>query len=237
MAALLSTAVIVTRPALTVAFAAIVSVFPARVKSPDTAGETAVVATVSVAASVVGCERVAVTVEMPPFSRIADGVSTSVAAAASSSSMSSKLSTGFCMPLPPAVVPVTRNCFCAVPMSRLLSTAVTVTSPVLVLAPAATVRVVAVLSVKSPDTAPDDATAATDTVTVVASLDLPESPDSCAVIVATPPFSEIELEENTSDATGSVSSSVIVSAAPVTAPAPWPLVSAPVTVALRPALP
>ena len=87
---------------------------------------------------------------------------------------------------------------------------------------------------KSPATAPDDATADDDTVSVVAWLD---GPDSAAVTVDTPPFSETDAGPRAKLNVGSVSSSVSVSAAPVTAPAPWPLVSEAVTVTLRPAVP
>ena len=62
-------AVTVTRPALTVAPAAKVNVAAAlSVKSPATAGETAAVDTVIVTATLDGCDKVAVTVAMPPFS-------------------------------------------------------------------------------------------------------------------------------------------------------------------------
>ena len=71
--------------------------------------------------------------------------------------------------------------------SRLLSTPVRVTVPVLVVAPAATVSTLFALSVKSPSTA--GATAAADTVTVVASL---EARSRVAVTVLMPPFSLIE---------------------------------------------
>ena len=232
----LSTAVTVTSPALVVTPAATVSVFPVRVKSPCTAGETAAVATVTVVGWPDGCDSTAVTVARPPFSETDEADSASDASgAASSSVMVSAPTPGSAMPLPPAVVPEIRTNLVAVPMSTSLSTAVTVTNPMLTVEPAAMVSVFAVLSVKSPATAGDTADAAT--VTVVAALDLPDSPDSAAVTVAMPPFSEIELEESTSDTTGRVSSSVIVSDAPVTAPAPRPLVSAPVTVAPRPAFP
>ena len=233
-ATMLSTAVIVTRPALVVEPAAIVSVFVLDcIKSPDTAFSPAAAATVKVAASVVGCDSRAVTVEMPPFSRIEAGFSTSVAAAASSSVIVTSSAPGAAMPLPPVVVPETVTVLVAVPMSTLLSTAVTVTAPVLVVAPAAMVSIVPVC-VKSPATAPDDPSGAVATVTVAAALD---GPDSVAVTVAMPPFSEIGVGDTTSDTVGSVSSSVSVSAAPVTAPAPWPFAKVAVTVALRPAVP
>ena len=84
----LSTAVTVTRPALAVAPAAKVRVVAAlSVKSPATAGETAAAATVTVVATFVGRDSVAVTVEMPPFSVIEAGFSTSAAVAVASSSV------------------------------------------------------------------------------------------------------------------------------------------------------
>ena len=62
-------------------------------------------------------------------------------------------------------------------------------------------------------------------------------PDNVAVTVETSLNSETEAGVRTSATVGRVSSSVRVSAAPVTAPAPCPLASAPVTVAPRPAEP
>ena len=73
--------------------------------------------------------------------------------------------------------------------STSLPFAVTVTRPALVVTPAARVRVVAVLRVKSPATAPVEATAAAATVTVTASLD---GPERVAVTVETPPVSVID---------------------------------------------
>ena len=221
------TAVTVTRPVLVVAPAARVSVVVAlRVKSPDTAGDTAVAATVSVVASVVGCDSVAVTVDTSPFSRIDGGMSTRAAVAVASSSASvSVASAGAATPWPPVAVPETVTVLFAASTS--LFTAATVTRPVLTVAPAAIVSSVPVC-VKSPATAGD--TAAVATVTVAATLD---GPDSVAVTVAMPPFSEIEAGARARPATGNVSSSSSVSAAALTVPAPWPLASAAVTVALR----
>ena len=110
---------------------------------------------------------------------------------------------GFATPLPPAAVADTVTDLSAA--MALLSTAVTVTVPPLVVAPAAIVSVVVPDRVKSPDTAGDTAAAAT--VSVVASLD---GPDSVAVTVEIPPSSVIESGVSTSDAVGSVSSSVVV---------------------------
>ena len=133
--------------------------------------------------------------------------------------------------MPPAAVAVTvTDLFAA---STLLSLPRTVTVPALVVAPAAMVSVVPDC-VKSPATAPVEATADDDTVSVTGWLD---GPDSAAVTVETPPFSETADGPRARLAVGRVSSSVRVSAAPVTAPVPWPLTKVAVTVTLRPALP
>ena len=137
---------------------------------------------------------------------------------------------GFATPLPPPAVPETVTDL--LPVAVVSSLAVTVTTPALVVAPAAIVSAVAVLRAKSPDAARIPAAAAT--VTVTAWLD---GPDSVAVTVETSLNSEIEAGSRTSATVGSVSSSVSVSDAPVTAPAPCPFVSAAVTVALRPEVP
>ena len=226
-----STAVTVTRPVLVVALAAMVSVFPVRVKSPDTAGDTAAADTVNVVASVVGCDSTAVTVERPPFSMIAGGVSTRVAVAVASSSVRVRVAfAGSAAPCPPDAAPETVTLLSGA--STALSFAVTVTTPALVVEPAAMVRVVAVLRAKSAAAAPVPAAAAT--VTVNAALD---APDKVAVTVETPPDSEIEDGPRTKLNVGRVSSSVRVSDAPVTAPAPWPLAKVAATVTLRPAVP
>ena len=90
--------------------------------------------------------------------------------------------------------------------SVVLPTAVTVTVPVLVVEPAATVSVFALDSAKSAATAP--VPAAAPTVTVTASLDALES---VAVTVETPPLSEIDDGDNASLTVGAPSSSSIVS--------------------------
>ena len=79
-----------------------------------------------------------------------------------------------------------------------LSTAVTVTVPVLVVEPDAIVSVVALDSMKSPDAA--GGAAAADTVTVVAALAVLSR---VAVTVETPPFSETDDGDNESVAFGS----------------------------------
>ena len=94
--------------------------------------------------------------------------------------------------------------------------------PVLAVEPAATVSVFAVESVKpSPDAA---------IVSVTAALDAPES---VAVTVDTPPFSEMDEGDSTRIAVGAPSSSVRVRLTPVTVPTPWSLDAVPVTVTER----
>ena len=227
-------AVTVTRPALVVSPAAMVRVVvPDRAKSAATAPAPAAAATVTVTASLDGPESSAVTVETPFVSKIEVGVRTSAAVGNVSSSSKVRVTFGgFTTPLPPADVPETVTDLFG--ESTVLPFAVTITKPALVVRPAAMVRVVAVLRVKSSTTAPVPAAAATVTVTVTAALD---GPESVAVTVEIPPVSVIDVAESASATVGSVSSSVKVRAAPVTAPAPWPFVSAAVTVALRPALP
>ena len=142
-----STAVIVTSPVLVVAFAAIVSVVAAdSVKSPATAGDTAVAETVIVVASVTAPDRVAVIVETPPFSEIDDGDKTNVTSTTSSSAIVSVAAVTD-DPTPALLdgVPVTVTVLS--PKATLLFTVVIVTVPVLVVSPAAIVSVFAVLSV------------------------------------------------------------------------------------------
>ena len=110
----------------------------------------------------------------------------------------------------------------------LLSTAVRVTRPVPVVAPAAIRSIVFALSVKSMASA--GKTGVTATVRVTAWAD---SPERVAVTVATPPFSAMVMGLRVRVAVGVASSSVRVRVAPVTAPAPWALVRVAVTVAVR----
>ena len=224
----LFTPVTVTSPELAVAFAAKVSVVAElSVKSPATAGDTAVAATVTVTATADCRSSTAVTVAIPPFSETDDGDSDSVTCGVSSSVIVRVPSDGFATLLPPADVPETvTDLF---PEAALLPFAVTVTVPALVVDPAAMVSVAAVLNVKSAAAARVPAAAAT--VTVTAALD---APDSVAVTVEIPPSSAIEDGVSTSATVGSVSLSVRVSVAPVTVPAPWPLVRVAVTVPERP---
>ena len=141
---------------------------------------------------------------IPLYSEIEDGLSTSVTVGVLSSSvMVSVWSEGFETP-PPLAVADTVTVLVAAETE--LSTAVIVTVPVLVVEPAAIVSVVFVDKLKSPDTA--GLTAVAETVTVTAALDVP---DSVAVTVLEPPFSEIEDGLSTSVTVGVPSSSVMVS--------------------------
>ena len=140
----MSCAVTVTVPALVVAPAAMVKVVAVlSVKSFPIVPGPAVAATVSVVAAIVGCESVAVTVDTSPFSRIEGGVRTSVAVAVASSSVKVKVASGgSATPWPPTAVPETVTGRSAA--STALSVPRSVTSPALVVAPAAMVSVVPV---------------------------------------------------------------------------------------------
>ena len=219
----LSTAVKVTVPVLVVWPAAIVSVVPLCLKSPDTAGGTGVAETVTVATSPDAALRVAVTVLTPPFSLIEDGVSTRLTAGPTSSSVIvSVCGDGSDNPFPPEAKPETVTVLSGA--STALSTAVNVTAPVLVVAPAAIVSVVP-LCVKSPATAGE--TGVADTVTVTDSLD---AALSVAVTVLTPPFSLIEDGVSTRLTAGPTSSSVIVSVCGDGSDTPFPPEADPETV-------
>ncbi len=183
---LLSTAVIVTDPVLSVAPAAIVKAVPFSVKSAATAGDTAVADTVTVVATLDGWLSVAVTVLLPLFSVIESGVRISVTAGATSSSMIVNAALdGFSMPWLLTTTADTVTVLSGA--STLLSAAVIVTDPVLSVAFAAKLRVVFELSVKS--SAAALAPGAADTVTVNGALD---AELTVAVTVLLPPFSEIE---------------------------------------------
>ena len=224
----LFTDVIVTVPVLVVTLAATVSVFVLdSVKSPATAGDTAIAETVIVVAVVTGRFSVAVTVETAPASEIDAGDKTNVTCATSSSIIVSVASVTDPVPmlLPTVLADTVTVLF---PEDMLLSTVVIVTVPVLVVAPAATVSVFAPDSVKSPATAGDTADA--ETVIVVAALD---GCERVAVTVETAPASEINAGATIIVTSGAASSSVIVKAAPVTLPAPWSLFATLDTVTLR----
>ena len=158
--------------------------------------------TVTVVTALDGCESVALTVDVPPFSEIDAGFSDSVAFGAASSSVIVRVTLGGLLVRPRLsdAVPDTLTLLSGASVS--LSLAVTVTTPALVVAVAAKVSVVAALSVKAvPD--PGDA----DTVSVTATVD---GRSSVAVTVATPPFSPIDDADSSSVVCG-VSSSVSVS--------------------------
>ena len=172
-------------------------------------------------AALEGCESVADTVVVPPFSGIEEDASASATVGASSSSMMvSVLAAGFATPLAPLTVAETVTDLFGESVAS--SVAEIVTVPVLAVDPAATVSVFAVESEKpSPEAA---------IVSVTAALDAPES---VAVTVDTPPFSEIKAGDRARVAVGAPSSSVRVRLAPLTAPMPWPLDAEPVTVTER----
>ena len=88
---------------------------------------------------------------MPPFSAIESEDSASVVCGASLSVMVSVRADGCATPLPPAAVPDTVTCL--LPVAVVSSLAVTVTTPALTVEPAAMVKAVAVLRLKSPDAA------------------------------------------------------------------------------------
>ena len=238
-----SDAATVTVPVLAVSPAAMVSIVAAdRVKSPTTAGGTAVTITVTATAAAAAGLIVAVIMASPPPSVTDARDAASVTCGKPSSSTTASVTAdGSATPWPPSAVPDTATSTATLPpgSSRALSFAVTVTVPVLLVSPAAMVSVVAVLTLKSPACAPDDATAAADTVTVTGSLD---GCESAAVTVATPPFSAIDAGDAESDTVGRLSSSVNVSAAPVTvtvceSAAAWSFDAEPVTVVERTAAP
>ena len=204
----LSAAVMVTVLVLVMEPAAMVRVLSVlSAKSPDTAGDTAATDTVSVMSWLDTALSVAVTVVEPPSSLTDDGVSTSATEGAPSSSVIvSVWSAGAATPLPPDAVAETVTCLSGASTS--LSDAVMVTVPVLVFEPAAMVRVLFALRLKSPDTAGETAAAAT--VTVTSSLD---AALSVAVTAVEPPFSAIGDEASASVNVGVSSSSVIVTVA------------------------
>ena len=197
----LSLAVIVTTPVLVVSPAAMVSVLAGlSVKSPTAAPAPGAAETDTITAALAGPLSVAVTAAAPPFSIIDAGVITRAAVgAASSSPIVSVTPGGFATPLPPAAAPDTVTRLSGATTG--LSAAVTVTTPVLVVAPAAMVSVLSGLSVKS------SAPGAAEILIVTASLDGPLKP---AVTDVTPPFSAINDEDRASETVGSGSSSTKV---------------------------
>ena len=206
-----ATAVTVTTPALAVEPAAMVSVAALdRVKSSAAALTSAAADTVIVTAALDLPESVAVTAARRSLAAafgsssmlVRDSASVTVGAASSSVRVR-VASAGATTPLPPAAVAETVTDLSGESASS--SAAVTVTAPALAVEPAAMVRVLAALSAKSPPAAPVPGAAAT--VRVTAALDLPES---VAVTVETPPFSEIDAGASFSATVGSASSSTMV---------------------------
>ena len=222
-----SFAVIVTVPVLVICPAAMVSVSSAlSMKSPRTAPDAATAAadTLTVTAARDVRLNVAVTVValFAPLSLMVAGDSASTTCGTPSSSVRvSVTDAGAATPLPPVAVPETITCLLCPPTAS--STAVIVTIPVLAVSPAAMVRGVVAIRLKSSAVAFVPAVA--ETVIVTALLDLPESR---AVTLAMPPFSEIGFADGTSVTTGSTSSSARVSVAsagaapPRVRPQPWP---------------
>ena len=176
--------------------------------------------TVTVVAALEAWESVAVTVVDPPFSGIEeDATDNATVGAASSSAIVNVTLDGFDTPPPDAVAETVTDLSGS---SVVSATAVTVTAPVLVVEPAATVSVFALESVKPLPVA--------DTVSVTAALD---ARFKRAVTVETPPDSGTDEDESANVATGVASSSVNVRLGPVTAPTPWALIALPVTVTVR----
>ena len=205
LSAALLTAVIVTVPALAVEPAEIVSSVPLCEKSPDAAGATAVEDTVTVTAWLDTALSVAVTVVEPPSSEMdAELSARDTVGVLSSSVIVNVCDDGAVTPLPPATVAETVTSLSGASTS--LSAAVMVTVPVLDFEPAAIVRVLSVLRVKSPDTVGD--TAVADTVSVRSALD---AVVRVAVTVVEPASSSIDDALSTSATVGVSSSSVIVS--------------------------
>ena len=209
-----STAVIVT---LSAAFAVSPAAIVMAASDPTVyAPSTAV--TVTVVAALDARVNVAVTVVVPPSSEMALSATVSTTPGApSSSSIVSVTSAGTATPLSPPTVADTVTSLSGA--STALSTAVTVTAPVLVVAPAAMVSVFVLDRLKSVAAAFVPAVAATVSVTV-----LLDARFSVAVTVADPGFvpscSAMAAGLSTSVTVGAPSSSVSVRPTPVTVPTP-----------------
>ena len=211
----LSTAVTVTVPLLLVAPAAMVSVaLLLSLKSPFAVFAPAAAETVTVVCWLDARSRLAVTVAelVAPLSAIElrDSARVTVGVA-SSSVIVSVTDEGCVIPCELVAEPDTVTLLSA--SSVELSTAVTVTEPVLLVLPAAMVSVVLLLSEKSP--AAVFAPGAADTVMVV---DADEGRSRLAVTVAelVAPLSAIDVRDSASVTVGAASSSLIV---PVPVPA------------------
>ena len=147
-----------------------------------------------------------------PVSSMVEGASASATVgAASSSSIVSVASAGLAILWPPDAAPETVTPLFGESVASAF--AVTVTTPALVVAPAAKVSVLSALRVKSPAAAP--APGAADTAIVTAAVD---GTASVAVTVERPPFSVIESGVSASVAVAASSSSIVI--APVSAVCP-----------------
>ena len=141
----LSAAVTVTRPALVVAPAAMVSVVPDCAKSLAVAGDTAAADTVTVTASPEGCESAAVTVAAPPFSEIASGDDES--GSESSSVTVGRASSSAMAPVPVAAVAESVAFAGLLSATFTVSSASSAASPTTVTSTVATVSPAAMVSV------------------------------------------------------------------------------------------
>ena len=151
----------------------------------------------------------------PAVSLSASTVSANDMGAVSSSLIVSVASVGLATPWPPVAAPLTLTVASAA--STWLSVAVTVTVPLLVVAPAAMVR-----SALSPSAA--GAPSGSDTVTVTASSDLPDSV-AVTVLALLLPLSLMVAGSRCSDTVGVVSSSSMVSVTSSGPATPPPLAS------------
>ena len=227
----LSTAVTVTVPLLLVAPAAMVSVvLLLRLKSPFAVFAPAAAETVTVVCWLDARSRLAVTVAelVAPLSAIDVRDSASVTVGVASSSVIVSVTAAGCV-IPWLLVAEPDTVTLLSASSVELSTAVTVTDPVLLVLPAAMVSVVLLLSEKSPAAA--FAPGAAETVMVVAA---DEGRSRLAVTVAelVAPLSAIEVRDSASVTVGAASSSVIVSVTAAGCVIPWLLVAEPDTVTL-----
>ena len=203
---LLSTPVMVTAPVLLVDPGAMVRVLlDVMAKSPLTAGDTGDAETTTVTSWEEAPLSEAVTLAVPPFSPMEDELRSRVTVGAASSSVMVRVwLKGALTPSPPLTAADTVTDLSGA--STLLSTPVMVTAPVLLVDPAAMVRVLLDAMVKSPLTAGDTGDAETTTVT-----SWEEAPLSEAVTLVVPPFSPMEDELRLRVTVGAASSSVMVS--------------------------
>ena len=185
--------------------AVIVSVvLPLSLKSFVTVPVSGAADTFSVTSWLLAPLRLAVTVLTPPFSDIEVGDSSRVTVGVPSSSVIvSVRAAGAVIPAGPAVT-AALTCTVLFGASIVLSSAATVTAPVLSVWPAVIVSVVLPLSLKSFATVP--VSGAADTFSVTSWL---LAPLRLAVTVLTPPFSEMEVGDSSRVTVGIASLSVI----------------------------